>query len=787
MPGKLTKRGDRPPDSASYAVSPARREAFRILLEVEGGTHHADDLLRSRRVSALASQDRNLATALVLGVLRWQIRLDAAIQPLLTRPNARLDPEIRIALRLGAFQLQSLDRIPVHAAISESVALAKAAGHRFASGMVNAVLRKLAGQGKAMASEPRTPAEIAAETAHPAWMVDRWVRFYGLEAARAIALHDQRQPTTALRMSAPEVERELTGLQLEPGELLRDARIVAEGDVTATDAFRNGRVRIQEEGSQLIAELAGSGENVLDLCAAPGGKTLILAARNPTVRIVACEMNPARVAELKRRLAEMRQPALTDRIDVLHSDATVAQFAERFDLVLADVPCSGTGTLGRNPEIRHRLTEADLARHHERQCALLKAGLRAAKGAVIYSTCSLEPEENAEVIAEVLAGEAEWRQVSLAGRVEELRGEGRLTAAGADYLLSSIGADGAMRLLPGRIPTDGFFVALLQRGGEALFRNAEGDEGADIDPGAGGGLLAYDYAGEGGGFGRSRCGRGGWQWRVGAGDGGDGGDGDVLEAGGVELEANAAEGVLGADDGEAGEVGHDEAVGGGVVGVGYQEVDAGLLDAQGFGGRVLGDDGAGGGFGVGQVSGGAGLQAYAAQVEGGDALLVAEDAGDFDLLGAEALGDADAPLAADYRVGGGRLGEDVAGGDVGGVVAVVDLEVEAEAGGLAAGFGDGHVLEGGDADLRAVDGEVHGGDGGDQRHDDKRHEQERALEEVPDGAKAELHGKVSPSANSTTKSISAAFSSMAETEQYLSLLRWTASSAALRLTCPPIV
>ena len=129
-------------EAGSFAVSAARREAFRILLEVESGQGHADDLLRGAKVSALAPADRNLATTLVLGTLRWQIRLDAQIQPLLTRPKARLDAEIRIALRLGVFQLLYLDRIPAHAAIGESVALAKSAGHTFAAGMVNAVLRK---------------------------------------------------------------------------------------------------------------------------------------------------------------------------------------------------------------------------------------------------------------------------------------------------------------------------------------------------------------------------------------------------------------------------------------------------------------------------------------------------------------------------------------------------------------------------------------------------------------------------------------------------------------------
>src|SRR5580658_4601328 len=160
--------------SPSTAISPARREAFAILLKIERQEGHSDDLLRTSRVSELSAQDRNLCTTLVLGTLRWQIHLDSLIKPLLARPNARLDPEIRIALRLGAFQLQYLDRIPAHAAIGESVALAKSAGHKFASGMVNAVMRKLAALPKPSFDLPANlnTQQLAEATAHPAWLVE---------------------------------------------------------------------------------------------------------------------------------------------------------------------------------------------------------------------------------------------------------------------------------------------------------------------------------------------------------------------------------------------------------------------------------------------------------------------------------------------------------------------------------------------------------------------------------------------------------------------------------------
>ena len=500
------------------AVSPARKAAFQVLMAVERGLSHSDDLLRGKAVNALSAADRNLTTALVLGVLRWQILLDHQLQALLKRPDARLDPEVLIALRLGAFQLLHMDRIPARAAIDESVELAKQAGHRFASGMVNAVLRKLAnsrqaadslspaaeklhpmedkgaanedlegagcgGQGLkgtdfspyvnpaestgALAPEGMLLAELALSQAHPAWMVERWVKFFGLEAARTICRHGQSQPVLTVRLASPAVEVELAqaGIGLQRGELLAAARAVVSGDITETAAFREGRVRLQDEGSQLVAELASENPNqkekrILDSCAAPGGKTLILAERNPEARIVACESSAPRLDQLRKRLA-----GLGPRVECRLADATTLTEDAAYDLVLADVPCGGTGTLGRNPEIRHRLRPEDLTRQAERQRAILAAALLSVRpgGRVLYSTCSLEPEENEQVVAAVLAATPNARPVPLEARIEDLLGEGILTAPGAERLRGSITPEGHLRLLPGAFHTDGFFICVLER------------------------------------------------------------------------------------------------------------------------------------------------------------------------------------------------------------------------------------------------------------------------------------------------------------------------------------
>jgi len=437
-------------------VSPARKAAFEILLGVERGRAHSDDLLRGKAVAALSAQDRHLTTALVMGVLRWQIWLDQQIRAHLDRPKAKLDPEVQIALRLGAFQLLQMERIPAHAAIDESVELAKLAGHRFAARMVNAVLRKVAGASRGVAANP--------EAAYPDWMVDRWALSYGAETARLICTDGQTEPVTTIRVTDSRVEEELRqpGIELNSGRLLRAARIVAGGDISATAAFREGRARFQDEGSQLIAEIAGPGTSILDACAAPGGKALILAERNPKARIVACEASPQRLARLRERLT-----ARAGHIECRLGDAAALSDVDAFDLVLADVPCSGTGTLGRNPEIRHRLKPEDFVRHSERQAAILHAALRAVPpgGRVVYSTCSLEPEENEAVVAKALKGHQAARILPMQDRIAAMSAEGILVEEAAERLTSCISPEGHLRLLPGTFGTDGFFVALLEKAG----------------------------------------------------------------------------------------------------------------------------------------------------------------------------------------------------------------------------------------------------------------------------------------------------------------------------------
>jgi 16S rRNA (cytosine967-C5)-methyltransferase len=439
-------------------VSPARAAAFDILLGVGQQNAYASELLHSERLSKLSAADRALTTEIVMGVLRWRSKLDSAIRANSARLLAKLDAEVLVALRIAAYQLFYLDRIPARAAINESVELVKRARKLSAAPFANAVLRKVAEAAKASqpsAMSGSSASQLAENFAHPDWLVARWVEHYGIETAEVVCRYDQTVPATAIRIAGDEVLSELKrdGIGLAPGALLTSARIVTQGDITQTRRFREGRVFIQDEASQLVAALVGGGSRILDCCAAPGGKTAAIAARNPRSEIVAAELHPHRAKLLRQRVRAVN-------VQVITADAVSLPVDGGFDRVLADVPCSGTGTLARNPEIKWRLEPEDLKELHQKQVAILTAALWqvAHGGRALYSTCSLEPEENEAVVEEVLQSIKEFALVDCRSELERLRSSGELAIDDVDGLLRGP----YLRTIPGRRRCDGFFAAMFE-------------------------------------------------------------------------------------------------------------------------------------------------------------------------------------------------------------------------------------------------------------------------------------------------------------------------------------
>jgi len=333
---------------------------------------------------------------------------------------------------------------------------------------VNAVLRKLSAvsqKHESLRPDEILPPEALASLSHPPWLVERWIRDYGLATAREICKHNQSVPETAIRLRTSTAATALRqeGISLLPGVLLGSARRVAAGAITETHAFRTGQVVIQDEASQLVATLVAGGPSektlrILDCCAAPGGKTLALADRNPGAAITALELHPHR-ARLLRKL--LRRSHAGKQIQILVGDARNLPPSSRFNLVLTDVPCSGTGTLARNPEIKWRLGPDDLNDLQARQIAILRSALAQVVpgGRLIYSTCSLEREENEDVIERVLAENHSFRLLDCRIELDRLKAAGELVWP--DPALLTRGP--YLRTIPGVHPCDGFFAAILER------------------------------------------------------------------------------------------------------------------------------------------------------------------------------------------------------------------------------------------------------------------------------------------------------------------------------------
>lgn len=442
-------------------IAPARLAAYDVLRAVSAGRSDLPTALAQVRGRLNDERDRALAGEIATGTLRWRGAFDVIIEAFAKRPAARLDAEVLDILRMTAFQLLHLDRIPASAAVNDAVALTGKAGKRSAAGLVNAVLRRISREKNRLPLPPRpflrqeAAAYLEKTLSHPGWLAAKWLDRYGFEATEQWETFNNAPAAltlraNTLRMSRDALAERLSSLavETEPTRFALHGLTVRKGNPLLTSAADEGVFIVQDESSQLVAELAGAapGERILDACASPGGKTTAMAAAmGDRGLIVATDVRGRRVDLLHRTIKTMGATS----VRVVQADASgLLPFPATFDCVLLDAPCSGLGTLRRDPDIRWRRSADELKGLAAMQMEMLTraADVVVPGGRVVYATCSSEPEENEEVIAEFLASRNDF---ALAPE--------RIPSRLARFVT----AQGHFRTFPFRDELEAFFGAIL--------------------------------------------------------------------------------------------------------------------------------------------------------------------------------------------------------------------------------------------------------------------------------------------------------------------------------------
>ena len=476
-------------------VSPARRAAFEILKRVEQEAAYSSVVLAAADED-LSSRDRGLCHELVLGVLRNRLWLDRTIENFAAREVEKLDLPVALALRLGVYQLRFLTRIPASAAVNESVNLVRGARLQSASSFVNAVLRR------ATREPDFDPAafvtddveKLSIETSHPRWLIERWTSQFGFEETAGIARANNLPAALAFRFTAKALrdrrrppgriidELRANGVELVESKIAPGAWRIIQMKGTGTDAGDpharmralqaqsgdphertaalqsgdpharmralqfDGLIYFQDEASQLVAHVVDvrDGDLALDVCAAPGSKSTLMAALAPRATFIAAELYEHRA----RTIAEfaIQQGATNVRV-MIHDATRELPLAASFDCVLVDAPCSGTGTLRQNPEIRWRLDESDIAHLADKQKQILKNAATVLRigGRLVYSTCSMERDENESVIKDFLERNPNFKRARL------------------NVPANLLNTDGTARTWPHLDDVEGFFVTAFER------------------------------------------------------------------------------------------------------------------------------------------------------------------------------------------------------------------------------------------------------------------------------------------------------------------------------------
>src|SRR5215210_4245026 len=438
------------------AVAPARRCAYAVLRRVFEDGAWADRALRGEAERlALDARDLALATRLAYGAVQRRATLDHVIGALTGRGLDRLEPAVLAALRLGTFQLAYLDRVPAHAAVGESVQLAKEAS-RGGAGLVNAVLRRAAREARALidALPEDTPEAAALRHSHPAWVAELWWAMLGPADASGLMAADNEPAEPSLRANTLRIGAEALAARLpvpsRPAPGLPEGLVLeAPFDAHGAEEWREGLFMPQSRAAMAVARMLGPrpGERVLDLCAAPGGKTTHVAAlMEDRGRVVAVERHRGRAAALARTAARMGASC----VEVRAADAATEHEPEAYDRVLVDPPCSDLGTLASRPDARWRKTADQPERLARTQAAILRAGGAAVRpgGTLVYSTCTISPRENEQLVAAFLSDHPGFA-------ADDLQQEAPV------WQHPSVPRH--LQTLPHRDGTEGFFIARLRR------------------------------------------------------------------------------------------------------------------------------------------------------------------------------------------------------------------------------------------------------------------------------------------------------------------------------------
>lgn len=452
-------------------MTAVRAAAARMLLAIDRREGTLGAVLEAERAEADDGRDAALLTALVAGVLRWRNEIDAVIASAGRRSVKSIDAPVLAVLRLGVYQLRHLDRVPDHAVVHASVAAVRTLGASSGAGFVNAVLRAVIRRGSAI-SLPGRPATdnldaqvnyLSITLSHPAWLVRRWIGRYGFDAAEAWCRFNNTIPEVTVRAIDGSAVEELAqklraqGVDAAPAAHVDSARRLPAGALGRLPAAVRAQLQVQDEGAQIVAHFAAvrPDERVLDLCASPGGKTLVMAealGRNRAAGargLFAADHRARRVALLHDTLKRARLDVPIVRLD----GTAPLPFDRVFDCILIDAPCSGLGTLRRDPDLKWSRTIDDLAPLAETQLRMLTCAADAVRpgGRLIYATCSSEPEENAEVVDAFLRQDARF----LAADPPDAPGVPASLIDGRGHLVTR----------PDRDALDAFFGAVLVRRG----------------------------------------------------------------------------------------------------------------------------------------------------------------------------------------------------------------------------------------------------------------------------------------------------------------------------------